>query len=228
MKIGVLFSGGKDSVMALYWAAQNHTPEVLISMKSERDDSYMFHIPNIDLVPVQAEALNMSLIFEKTSGVKEKELLDLERAVKKAKEDYQIEGIVAGALASEYQKSRVEKICEKFDLKCFSPFWKKDPEEYMDELISAGFEVIITGAAAEGIDKNWLGRKIDKQLLEELKELNEKCGVHIAGEGGEYETFVLDGPVFEKKIKIEKSEIKWKGNSGELLIKEMSFKDKIQ
>ncbi len=223
MKIGILFSGGKDSAMALYWAEQNHKPEVLISLKSERDDSYMFHIPNIDLVKVQAEALNLPLIFQKTSGIKEKELLDLEKAVKKAKEKYGIEGIATGAIASEYQKSRVEKICKKFDLNCFSPYWKKDPEEYMDELISAGFEVIITGAAAEGLDESWLGRKVDKNLLEELRELNEKYGVHIAGEGGEYETFVLDGPIFEKKIKIEKSEKKWKGNSGELVINKTSL-----
>lgn len=223
MKVGILFSGGKDSVMALYWAKQNHSPVVLISLKSEREDSYMFHVPNIDFVKQQAEAIGIPLIFEKTAGIKEDELKDLKSAVKKAKEDYGIEGLVAGALASNYQKSRVEKICEELDLESFAPYWHFDPGKYMNEIINSGFEVIITGVAAEGLDKNWLGKKIDDSCLSDLKKLNEKYGLHIAFEGGEAETFVLNCPMFKKRIKIEEAEKVWERTSGQLIIKRASL-----
>ncbi|MBK6586687.1 MAG: hypothetical protein IPG26_07775 [Coprothermobacter sp.] len=69
-----------------------------------------------------------------------------------------------------------------------------------------GFKVIVTAVAAEGLDSSWLGRQIDQKMLNELKDLNRRYGVHPAFEGGEAETFVLDGPIFKKRIKILKAE----------------------
>jgi len=227
MKLGALFSGGKDSNMALYWALeQGHTIDVLITLKAERADSYMFHIPNIDKVRYQAEAMDVPLIFETTSGIKEKELEDLERALLTAKNDYGIDGVTAGALASQYQKERVEKICEKHNLQAFAPYWHHDELKYIQKIVDLGFETIFTGVAADGMDESWLGRKLDQEAIEDLKKLQESHRIHIGGEGGEYETMVLDAPYFNKKIVVKKSRIDWQGNSGHFILEELELEDK--
>lgn len=207
MKVGILFSGGKDSCYSTYLAKkQGYEIACLISIKSRRDDSYMFHIPNIDLVKVQAKALNLPLIFLESSGIKEVELKDLKKALKIAKKEYKIQGIFSGAIASYYQKKRIDRLCVQLKLKSFAPLWQKNPSEYIKELISNKFDVRITGIAADGLNKSWLGRKIDNKCLTDLKKLNKTKGVHIALEGGEAETIVLNCPLFKKKIKIVQAE----------------------
>lgn len=227
MKLGILFSGGKDSTFALYWAIKNnHDVKCLISLKSARTDSYMFQVANIELTNLSAQALGFPIVFEHTSGVKENELEDLNRAIKKAKEKFGIEGIVAGALASNYQKDRVENVCNDLKLKVFVPYWHYEQEKYLREILNNGFEVIFTRVAALGFTEKWLGRKLDESAIGDLKKLNEKYGVHIGGEGGEYETLVLDGPIFKKRIKILKSEKTWHIDEGEFLIKHLVLEEK--
>ena len=82
-----------------------------------------------------------------------------------------------------------------------------NPAEYLDELLSAGFEVIIVGIAADGFNKNWLGKKIDLKTVEELEKLNEIFKISIIGEGGEFESFVLDCPLFHKIIVVEDASV---------------------
>ncbi|MDD5087068.1 MAG: hypothetical protein PHV16_04935, partial [Candidatus Nanoarchaeia archaeon] len=109
MRVACLFSGGKDSVFAAYQAIKNnHKICCLITIKSKRKDSYMFHIPNIGFAKKQAEAMEMPIIFLDSSGIKEKELDDLKDAISQAKSKYDIEGVVSGALASNYQAERVK------------------------------------------------------------------------------------------------------------------------
>ncbi len=220
MKLASLYSGGKDSTYSLYKAlGAGHEVVVLISMKSKNQASYMFHIPNIDLVKLQAKALGIPLIFRRTAGVKEEELADLQAAILEAKEKYKIEGVVSGAVASEYQRQRIAKICDELGLESVCPLWHAEPEEYLSEFLRDGFEAIFTGVAAHGLTEKWLGRKFDSVALQELKELHQKFKVHISGEGGEYETLVVDGPIFKKKIVVENAENLWRGDSGFYLIK---------
>ena len=107
----------------------------LISVFSENPESYMFHTPSIEKTKQQAEAMNIPLIIQKTKGQKESELKDLEKAVKKAKSEYKIEGVVTGAIESIYQASRIQNICNKLGLECFNPLWQRNEEEYLEELI---------------------------------------------------------------------------------------------
>ena len=207
MRIAALFSGGKDSTFALYWAIKKgHEVKCLMTLSPKRKDSYMFHFPNIEFAKYQAGAMGIPILTASTSGEKEKELEDLIRIIKKAKKKYRIEGVAAGAVASEYQKTRVEKICSNLGLECLAPYWKANPEEYMKSIIDSGFEVIITGVYAEGLTPEMLGQRIDSKMLDKLIQLNKKYKIHIAGEGGEYETFVADAPIFKKRIVIEKAE----------------------
>jgi len=202
MKVGALVSGAKDSMYAAYAASKKHELVCLITLVPEKPDSWMFHVPNLHLVPKQAELTGLPLVSIPTPGEKEEELIDLKAAIKLAKDKYKIEGIVSGAIASEYQKSRIEKICKELKLESIAPIWHMNEEQYMQRLILDGFEVIIAGVAAEGFDESWLGRKIDRNTIADLKKLN----IHLAGEGGEYETFVLDCPLFKKKIKVVSAE----------------------
>ena len=132
---------------------------------------------------------------------------DLEKALVLAKKKYKIEGIVTGALFSTYQRDRIERVADSLGLKIFSPLWHKSQEQEMQELLENEFEFILTSVAAEGLDKSWLGKKIDQTALEKLKQIHLKNRMNIAFEGGEAESLVLDCPLFEKKIEIIKAKI---------------------
>lgn len=226
MKAAVLFSGGKDSTMAIYMAIKGGwNVEYLISMISENPESYMFHTSNIHLTELAAQAMDIPLIRANTQGEKEKELNDLKTVLQDLK-DKGVEAVFSGALASSYQKSRIEKICRDLFLESYTPLWQRDPKEYMEELLDLGFEVILVSVSAEGLDESWLGEKIDAQILENLISLHNKYGIHLAFEGGEAETLVVDCPLFKKRIKIQEIDKIWQGDSGYINIKKAYLKSK--
>jgi diphthine-ammonia ligase len=203
MDLGALFSGGKDGTFAIFLARKcGYHVSCLISIISKNPYSYMFHTPSISKVEQQASVMSIPLLVHETEGEKEKELVDLENAIRKAKEQYGIEGIITGAIESTYQGSRIQKICNNLDIECFNPLWQKDQFELLEDLIVNDFEVVITASAAYPLDSSWLGKKIDREFTRQIKPLNEKFGINPAGEGGEFETFVLDCPVFTRGLKI--------------------------
>ncbi|RLG16562.1 diphthine--ammonia ligase [Nanoarchaeota archaeon] len=194
MRLASLFSGGKDSTFSTFLMAQNGFEiAVLVSAKVTGEDSWMFHIPREGRREL-AGKMGVPLFEFETKGKKEEELEDLRRALKMVKEKYEIEGVVSGAIESGYQKEKVERICYELGLKHFAPLWRKDPERIMREMLDAGFKVKVVSVSALGLDESWVGREIDEKVIEELVRLREKYGIHISGEGGEYETLVIDGP----------------------------------
>ena len=223
MRLAALVTGGKDSILALY-RAQNmgHTIEVLATMIPKRPDSYMFHFPNIHLTDHISRALEIPLVKAETSAIKEKELEDL----KKLLLSLDVDGVVSGAIMSSYQKERIGNICEELGVKSVTPLWHQDPLEIMKELIALKFKVIIVGVYAYGLDQTWLGKEINPETLEKLVELNEKYQISLVGEGGEYESLVLDAPLFKKRIKIVKATTSYENNSGVYAIKEARLVDK--
>ncbi len=225
MRLAALVSGGKDSISALYKAVKmGHTVVYLLNMLPSSEESYMFHYPNASLVRLQAEALEIPLIQETTAGEKEKELEDLKRLFERVAEE--VDGIVTGALASRYQKSRIDRLCSELGLESIAPLWGIEPEDYWEWLLAENFRIVITGVAALGLDQRWLGRVIDEKALKELRGLAEKYKFHLGFEGGEAETFVLDMPLFKRKIHIEEAEIVWKGNHGYYVIKKAGLIEK--
>ena len=214
MKLGALFSGGKDSTYAIFKVSKNHDVACLISLVSENPESYMFHTPNISLVRLQAEAMGLPLVQAGTKGEKEKELKDLKRAISLARQEFGLEGIVTGAVASRYQYERIGKICGELGLECMNPLWKKDQLSLLREILDSRFKVIISGVFAYPLGKEWLGRELDRKMIKELAGLQEKYKINPSGEGGEIETTVLDCPLFHKKLKILEAEKVWKGDSG--------------
>ena len=181
-------------------------------------DSYMFHFPDLEWTRLQAEAIGVPQFTAQTEGVKEDELADLERALAGAKKKFNLQGIYTGALASVYQKSRVEKICENLGLECLSPLWGSDPEGHLRRLVKDGFVVMVVSVSALGLDQRWLGRVLDEQAVDELVGLGRKFKFHVGLAGGEGETFVLDCPLFRSRIEVLETSSHWRGDSGFLQI----------
>jgi len=208
IKLGALISSGKDSIYAMHlMMKRNYEIGCMITLKSKNPDSYMFHSAAIEMVKLQAKSVGVPIFEAETHGRKEEELEDLKKAISDAKKKYKIEGIVTGALFSDYQRERIEKIADSLGLKVFSPLWHMDQEKYMRELVSSGFEFILTKVAADGLNKSWLNKIITSKEVDKLVELNEKIGMNIAFEGGEAESLMINGPIFKKRIEITDSEI---------------------
>jgi diphthine-ammonia ligase len=228
MKIAALISSGKDSWYALYKAInEGHEVKCILYMDSENPDSWMFHTPNVHLVEKQALCVGIPFLKKITKGKKEDELGDLNELIKEAKDKYRIEGIVSGAVHSSYQWKRIDKICGDLELVSVAPLWGMDQEELVREIISNGFEVIIQAIAAGGLDESWLGRKLDLDALKDLIDLDKKQGINVAGEGGEYESLVLNCPLFDKKLIISKRKKEMDSTySGRLIIEEVEIIEK--
>jgi diphthine-ammonia ligase len=204
MKLGVLFSSGKDSCYAAYLANNlGYKISCLITIISENKESYMFHTPSVTLSEHQSKLMKIPFIKINTKGKKEKELDDLKKAIEYAIKKYKIKGIVTGAIESVYQASRIQRICNELKIDCFNPLWQKNQLELIEELIKNNFEIVITGVFAYPLNKSWLGRKIDKEFIEDIKKVHDKYQINISGEGGEYESLVVNCPLFSKKLEIK-------------------------
>jgi predicted ATP pyrophosphatase (TIGR00289 family) len=223
MRVAALISGGKDSALALNRVLHaGHEAKFLVTMLPRREDSWMFHYPNAHLTSLFAEAATIPLITGQTEGVKDEELTDLQRTLS----SLDVEGIVSGAIASQYQRQRILKICEELGLTSITPLWGDDPLKLLEELVYHEFKAIITGVYAHGFDKAWLGREINADTINALLDLHQKHQISIIGEGGEYETLVLDAPFFKKRIELIETEKSWKNQSGTLQVKKAHLVDK--
>ncbi len=224
-----LFSGGKDSSWALYRALEaGHPVERLVTVHPE-GDSYMYHVPATDLAELAAESVGIELLsvhpgdFDAADATDsgeqgDRELEPLEEALERLSVTWGgIGGVTAGAVESEYQTARIEGMCERLGAELFAPLWQQDPRELGEAMLDAGFEITVIQVAARGLDESWLGRTLDREALDELEALNEEYGVHVLGEGGEFETLVTDGPHMDRSIELD-YETDWEGTRGRLRV----------
>ena len=227
VKLGILMSSGKDSLYAAYiMKKQNYELTCGITVQSSNEASYMFHTPNVALAQLQAESMGIPLVMQSTTGKKEEELVDLKKALEEAKKQHGIQGVVSGALFSNYQRERIEKMADEVGLKLFSPLWHMDQEQELRNLLKMRFEIILVSVAAEGLNKNWLGRVITQKDVDKLVQLHRKYRINIAGEGGEYESLVLNCPLFSKKVVIDSIQIKQENDHiARLIVKKASLKE---
>jgi diphthine-ammonia ligase len=227
-----LFSGGKDSSWALYRALQaGHPVERLVTVHPE-GDSYMYHVPATRLAELAAESIGIDMLAVEPADFEaetvtdsgrqgDAELRPLESALEQldASLDGGVAGVVAGAVESEYQTSRIQAMCDRLDAELFAPLWQEDPRELAEAMLAAGFEIKIVQVAAHGLDEFWLGRTLDGPAFEELQRLNDEYGVHILGEGGEFETLVTDAPHMDRRIELA-YDTEWDGTRGTLRIED--------
>ena len=222
MSNACLYSGGKDSTLALHKAVKSGKKiDLLITMRPENQYSYMFHYPNTAYTSLQAESLGIRQVFADTKGEKELELADLERVLK----ENDVKLLVTGATYSSYQADRINSICKTLGIESVAPLWHIEPLEELNELAS-DFNAIITSVSAEGFDKSFLGARIDDGIIKRLQELNRRYKVNMLFEGGEAESFVLDAPLFSKKIIVEKAKTEWNGSTGRYMIEQVHLENK--
>jgi len=223
VRVAALVTSGKDSALALFRILRSgHDVKYLATMLPQREDSWMFHFPNIHLTDLFAEAVGIPLVKAPTSGVKEAEVQDLKQLLAQL----DIEAVVSGAISSQYQKQRIDTVCRELRLEHIAPLWREDPLELLEEIVRSGIEALIVGVYAYGFDQTWLGRKIDRRAIQDLVELKKRFHISIVGEGGEYETLVLDAPFFKKRIELVEAKRIWERQSGYLLVKRAITVDK--
>lgn len=211
MKCVALLSGGKDSVAAVE-VALGHAWDVVVglTMVPAEDDAWMFHTPNLTVVQGVAECLGIPLVEAPCRADPEAEVADLEEALRGVQEEHGVEALLSGALASEYQRTRIDAIGHRLGLKTFAPLWHKEPRTYMEGLLHGGYDIRIARAAADGLGPEWAGRRLDPDALEGLAAMASRP--HIAGEGGEFETLVLDAPHYGRRIVVEEADVEASGS----------------
>ena len=219
MRVAILSSGGKDSSAAWWWAkCKGWDIDCLVTVLITGNDSWMFQIPGTSIVEKQAELAGLDWLSVESEGIKEQEILDLENKLR----DLNIDGLVSGAIRSDYQKSRIERMCERLGIKSWTPLWHQSSLGHMRGLVSNGFEVMITSVACEGLTEKWIGHILTNDSLAEMEELSSKYRFNVDGEGGEYETLVVSGPHFHGSLEIS-GEPSWDGRRGELKIDSVSL-----
>lgn len=219
-RLAALFSGGKDSILAIQLAeAMGYHVEYLITVRPASEESYYFHYPNIWVTSLQARTMGRRQIMVSARSMsRNDELLALRDAVELVRDE--VDGLLSGVNRSRSQHDSFKRLCDELGLEFITPLWMRDPREVLEEVVSSGIIAMIVGVAAMGLGKELLGRIVDHELISLLSSLSERYGVSILGEGGEFETLVLDSPLFMKKIKILDYEVRWSGYSGILLVRE--------
>lgn len=225
MRLAAMYSGGKDSTFALYLAEQmGHEVAYLVSIVPADRASWMFHTPNLDVVPAMSEALGIPLVSVTSDGTEQGDLDALRRSLS----DLDIDGVVTGAVWSDYQWDRINLVCGDLDLRVLSPLWRKDQDLVYSEIVDSGIDAVIVGVSAEGLDGDWLGRHLDADCKKDLIGLRDRYGVSIIGEGGEFESMTLDSPLHSKRVEIVRSETECTRSSGTLTVTEYVLRDKTQ
>ena len=223
-----LFSGGKDSSWALHRALAEGLPVRRLLTVHPAGDSYMYHVPETRLAALAAESVGLPIVevepddFDASaaadSGAQgDAELEPMEAALRGLAGDLPLAGVTAGAVESEYQTSRIEAMCDRLGIGLFAPLWQRDPRDLADAMLEAGFEITVVQVAAAGLDESWLGRTLDAAAFDELERLNDEHGVHLLGEGGEFETFVTDGPHMDRPVELS-YDTEWEGTRGRIRV----------
>lgn len=212
-----LFSGGKDSTFAIFKTTlqKQHDLCCIVMMHPSSDDSLLFHYPTTNLLSKISNVIGVPVI-EHSCNVSEKnyEVRELTHLIKKAVEEFSVDGLINGCISSRFQLDIFQDICDKLNVRLVSPLWNIDSDYYYEQLLGQGFEIMITRVAALGLDSSWLGKIITKDNFSTLKKLSLKYQFNMTFEGGEAETLVLDCPLYKKRIYIKDHTITWDGIRG--------------
>ena len=211
MKAIALFSGGKDSTYSIYLAIQQGFEiNRLITIYPKVKDSYMYHIPFIERTSLQARVMGIPRDVYSIG--------DSPWELKNVLSSYDVDAVISGAIASNYQKTKIEEACTELGFLSYAPLWGKNQDLVLRDMIAGDMKIMIVGVYAYGLDTSYLGRVIDSNVVNKLRKVKEKYSINLAGEGGEYETFVLDAPIFTHRIEVHALEKTWDGARGELKI----------
>ena len=199
MKVFSSWSGGKECALATYKAiSQGHEVLYLLNFVSEDGERSRSHGIKASVLALQAEAIGIPVIQVKTSWEDYEENF---KKVARALKDKGIEGGVFGDIDMEEHREWVERVCSEVGIKAFLPLWGIKAEKLIEELLKLKFKATIV---ATRLDENLPGKVLNKALVRQIS----KLGSHPCGENGEYHTFVTDGPIFRKALKVTSGESK--------------------
>lgn len=224
MKVAVLYSGGKDSTFCIYEALKRGWDVVvLIAVKPKNTEAYLWHYSTVEWTVLSSEAMGIPLIMLKCNKIgPEEEAKELEKVFGRI----EVDALLLGGVGLQKTQIRsVRKVAKKFGIKVMVPHQRYTSERLLEEEVKSEFDMRITQVASDGLGPEWLGKKIDVETLGQLKELSKKFGFNCLGEGGYYDTFVVDGPIFKKKIEFLNSSKVWdaKTSSGCLEVKDAAL-----
>lgn len=203
LKVAVSWSGGKDSCFSLFRSI-GQSPSAcqvcfLLNMVNRDAKRSMSHGLDPKLIATQAEAMEIPILQRETTWETYEQ--EFKRAVAELKQKG-INGVVFGDIDLQEHKDWVERVCGELGVNPILPLWGSEPQRLLSDFIDAGFEAVVVTAKAELFSEKWLGRNMSREFIEELDRLNKESNTHICGEKGEYHTFVIDGPIFKRRIKI--------------------------
>jgi len=227
MRVCALISGGKDSWYATYVAMQyGFEISTLVTFVPRREDSYMLHHVNVRWAALQAGLAGIRHSTFEVSGEKEREVEEMKRCLAEVVKNSSAEAIVCGAVRSDYQKQRIDTICEELGVKSYAPLWHKNEETLLREMVGCGFEFLVTRIAVEM--EEWLGKSVNEKNIDEFIACTKKERANAIGEGGEYETFLLNAPVFERKIHVVSSTVVRRNADVELIFRSLKHVPKAK
>ena len=228
MKVAVMYSGGKDSTMALkHGLDQGWKVEALISVKPKSTESFLYQYATVEWTRLSSEALGIPVIHVKSEKIGPKEEAD---ELEQVFENLKVDAILVGGVGLQATQIREwRRVAGKFGIELIVPYENLTSEELFDKTISSGFEIMLTDVASDGLGPEWIGKKLSKENAEEFNILSKKFGFDVLGEGGYYNSLVLDGPIFNKKIQIISSKKIWdsKTYSGYMEIQDARLVDKL-
>ncbi len=197
-KVIAMLSGGKDSNFALHWAVTRGFEVTPLIIKSKAE-SLLFHVPYSELAILQAKAMNLDYLFYEIGEDEESELKEIFHDVRRRG----FEGVISGALLSDYQRQRYSYYAFSAGLNSVAPLWKIDQRKYMFMLVKSGFEFIIIKASAYGFPLELVGKVITEEDVKKIVEKAKRYGFNPAFEGGEAETLVLWAPLYKRRLCVE-------------------------
>ena len=198
-KVVVSWTGGKDGCFACYKAISEGNFDVAYLLNFRDMKKSGSHEINRELLSAQSQAIGIPILHIDFMSYEK----EFKRVVRELNEGGAgIEGAVFGHI--ETHKNLVDRICSDLDIEMILPLWNCDSEQIITDFIDAGFEAIVVSAKADLLGKEWLGRKIDKEFVSDLRSFHKR--IDPCGEFGEYHTFVIDGPMFKNRIRILDSE----------------------
>ncbi len=221
MRLIALVSGGKDGWYSYYLMLQEGFEiPVVACFQPARSDSYMLHHPNTYLVPVQARLAGVECKSFTVSGRKEEEVEEMLLHLSGIVREYGVEGIVSGAVKSDYQKHRIDMIGQELGIATYAPLWHKPEERLLREMVEqAGIEFVVSRTAAEGLEE-WAGKRVSRENLDEFTRSLEESMASRIGEGGEYETLVVGAPFFSRPLEVSLESIEADGHMVDAILRE--------
>jgi diphthine-ammonia ligase len=222
--VTALVSGGKDSVYSAYLAdTQGITVDELLVLAPSDPDSMLFHTPNLSLVALQARAWGKATRTVRVEGNTEaEEATGLRTALEGTKGP-----VVSGAIASSYQWSRLNAVTYALGRPLYTPLWGKPADRIVREEIAAGLDIRLVQLAAEPLTPELLGQRLDLGMLREIERRGREIrAVHIAGEGGEFETLVTDLPEWSHRLVLDRVMAESRGSSTRLVVHEAHLEPK--